>query len=46
MEILNVFGMVFDWLMDVSVFGIPVLVLFLGIALLGLVVNFIKGDRK
>ena len=36
----------FGFLTDFQLFGIPVLYIFIGVAVVGLVLNFIKGERK
>lgn len=44
-DILECFGSVFAWLTSWDLFGVPYLYIVVGIALLGLIMSFIKGKK-
>lgn len=46
MEILQVFGQIFEFLSSFNIMGIPYLYIILGVALIGLIMNFVKGVKK
>lgn len=46
MEILQVFKQVFEFLTSFNIMGIPYIYIILGTALIGLIMNFVKGERK
>ena len=46
MDVLQVFGQIFAFLGSFNLFGIPYIYIVLGIALIGIIMNFVKGERK
>lgn len=44
--VLTAFQVVFGWLTSFEIFGIPFLYILLGTAVFGLILNFVKGERK
>lgn len=46
MEIFAVFGQIFDFLGSFTILGVPYIYLIVGIALIGIIMNFVKGERK
>ena len=46
MEIFSVFGQVFDFLGSFTILSVPYIYLIIGTALIGIIMNFVKGERK
>ena len=46
MEIFSVFGQVFEFLGSFMILGVPYIYLIIGTALIGIIMNFVKGERK